>query len=146
LSVSRFLGLCRLASWAVFSGFRSAGSLGVPWVGTRLLFRYPVLWCLPWWHRVSRGDTWLFLPDLVEVRDVGACVVRLRSLVVAPVFRELLCLGGSVGGGATFGGPWRGSGRSARYSGIRAQGSNEICNGLITMAVPKKGTRALLAR
>ncbi|MQL93004.1 hypothetical protein Taro_025630 [Colocasia esculenta] len=50
-----------------------------------------------------------------------------------------------MGGGATFGGPWRGSGRSGRYSGIRAQGSNEICNELITMDVPKKGTRALLA-
>ncbi|MQM17925.1 hypothetical protein Taro_050908 [Colocasia esculenta] len=53
---------------------------------------------------------------------------------------------GSVGGGATFGAPWRGSGRSGRYSGIRAQGSKEICNELITMSVPKKGTRALLAR
>ncbi|MQL93616.1 hypothetical protein Taro_026260 [Colocasia esculenta] len=45
---------------------------------------------------VSRGDTWLFLPDLVEVRDVGACVVRLWSHMVAPVFRELRCLGGCV--------------------------------------------------
>ncbi|MQM20538.1 hypothetical protein Taro_053560 [Colocasia esculenta] len=45
---------------------------------------------------VSRGDTWLFLPDLVEVRDVGACVVRLWSHVVAPVFRKLLCLSGCV--------------------------------------------------
>ncbi|MQM06283.1 hypothetical protein Taro_039105, partial [Colocasia esculenta] len=35
---------------------------------------------------VSRGDTWLFLPDLVEVWDVGACAVRLCSHVVAPVF------------------------------------------------------------
>ncbi|MQL80887.1 hypothetical protein Taro_013333, partial [Colocasia esculenta] len=34
--------------------------------------------------------------DLVEVQDVSACVVRLWSLVVAPVFRELLCLGGCV--------------------------------------------------
>ncbi|MQM18069.1 hypothetical protein Taro_051054, partial [Colocasia esculenta] len=42
--------------------------------------------------------------------------------------------------------PGGGSGRSGRYSGIRAQGSNEICNGLITMAVPKKGTNTLLAR
>ncbi|MQM16284.1 hypothetical protein Taro_049240, partial [Colocasia esculenta] len=48
-----------------------------------------VAWCLS-------GDTWLFLPDLVEVRDVGACVVRLWSHVVAPVFHELLCLGGCV--------------------------------------------------
>ncbi|MQM02989.1 hypothetical protein Taro_035761 [Colocasia esculenta] len=40
----------------------------------------------------------------------------------------------------------RGSGRSGCYSCIRAQGSNEICNELITMAVLKKGTRALLAR
>ncbi|MQM17172.1 hypothetical protein Taro_050140 [Colocasia esculenta] len=53
---------------------------------------------------------------------------------------------GSMAGGTTFGGPWRGSRRSGRYSGIRAQGSNEICNKLLTMAVPKKGTRALLAR
>ncbi|MQM03693.1 hypothetical protein Taro_036478, partial [Colocasia esculenta] len=43
-------------------------------------------------------------------------------------------------------GPWRGSKRSGRYSGIRAQGSNEICNELITMAVSKKGTSTLLAR
>ncbi|MQL73287.1 hypothetical protein Taro_005618 [Colocasia esculenta] len=49
---------------------------------------------LTWLLGVSRGDTWLFLPDLVEVRDVGACVVRLWSHVVALVFRELLCLGG----------------------------------------------------
>ncbi|MQM14421.1 hypothetical protein Taro_047352, partial [Colocasia esculenta] len=48
---------------------------------------------LTWLLGVSRGDTWLFLPDLVEVRDVGACVMRLWSHVVAPVFRELLCLG-----------------------------------------------------
>ncbi|MQL77210.1 hypothetical protein Taro_009615 [Colocasia esculenta] len=47
---------------------------------------------LTWLLGVSRGDTWLFLPDLVEVRDVGACILRLWSLVVAPVFRELLCL------------------------------------------------------
>ncbi|MQM00051.1 hypothetical protein Taro_032780 [Colocasia esculenta] len=38
-----------------------------------------------WLLGVSRGDTWLFLPDLVEVWDVGACVVRLWSHVVAPV-------------------------------------------------------------
>ncbi|MQL80795.1 hypothetical protein Taro_013248 [Colocasia esculenta] len=30
--------------------------------------------------------------DLVEVRDVGACVARLWSHVVAPMFCELLCL------------------------------------------------------
>ncbi|MQL93315.1 hypothetical protein Taro_025954, partial [Colocasia esculenta] len=30
------------------------------------------------------------------VRDVGACVMRLWSQVVAPVFCELLCLGGSM--------------------------------------------------
>ncbi|MQL80607.1 hypothetical protein Taro_013062, partial [Colocasia esculenta] len=132
----------------------------------------------------------LFLPNLVEVQDVGACVVRLGFHVVAPVFRKLLCLGecvprcgfrnvfdsagsagvvfgltrvvveaflcfhcfvvlysrvfGSVGGGATFEGPWRGSGRSGHYSGIRAQRSNEICNELITMAVPRKGECLLL--
>ncbi|MQM17442.1 hypothetical protein Taro_050414 [Colocasia esculenta] len=51
-----------------------------------------------------------------------------------------------MGGGTTFRGPWRGSGRSGRYSGIRAHGSNEICNELITMVVPKKGTSTLLAR
>ncbi|MQM16044.1 hypothetical protein Taro_048998, partial [Colocasia esculenta] len=45
---------------------------------------------LMWLFGVSRGDTWLFLPNLVEVQDVGACVVRLGSHVVAPVFRELL--------------------------------------------------------
>ncbi|MQM18474.1 hypothetical protein Taro_051466 [Colocasia esculenta] len=41
--------------------------------------------------------------------------------------------------------PGLGPRRSGRYSGIRAQGSNEIYNGLITMAVPKKGTSTLLA-
>ncbi|MQM14412.1 hypothetical protein Taro_047341 [Colocasia esculenta] len=51
------------------------------------------MFVLTWLLGVSRGDTWLFLPDLVEVRDVGACVVRLWSHVVAPVFRELPCLG-----------------------------------------------------
>ncbi|MQL97928.1 hypothetical protein Taro_030621, partial [Colocasia esculenta] len=42
---------------------------------------------LTWLLGVSRGDTWLFLPNLVEVWDVGACVVRLGSHVVAPMFR-----------------------------------------------------------
>ncbi|MQM18098.1 hypothetical protein Taro_051083 [Colocasia esculenta] len=51
---------------------------------------------LTWLLGVPRGDIWLFLPDLVEVRDVGACVVGLWSHAVAPVFRELLCLGGCV--------------------------------------------------
>ncbi|MQM13189.1 hypothetical protein Taro_046112 [Colocasia esculenta] len=51
---------------------------------------------LTWLLGVSRGDTWLFLPNLLEVRDVGACVVRLWSHVVAPVFRELLYLGRCV--------------------------------------------------
>ncbi|MQM11309.1 hypothetical protein Taro_044217 [Colocasia esculenta] len=41
-------------------------------------------------------DTWLFLPNLEEVRDVGAYVVRLGSHVVALRFHELLCLGGCV--------------------------------------------------
>ncbi|MQL99674.1 hypothetical protein Taro_032398 [Colocasia esculenta] len=39
---------------------------------------------------------------------------------------------------------WLGSGRLGRYSGIRAQGSNEICNELITMAIPKKGSECKL--
>ena len=51
---------------------------------------------LTWLLGVSRGDTWLFLPDLVEVRDVGACVVRLWSHVVALMFRELLYLSGCM--------------------------------------------------
>ncbi|MQL88104.1 hypothetical protein Taro_020659 [Colocasia esculenta] len=54
------------------------------------------MFVLTWLLGVSRGDTWLFLLDLVEVQDVGACVVRLWSHVVAPVFRELLCLGECV--------------------------------------------------
>ncbi|MQL90316.1 hypothetical protein Taro_022906 [Colocasia esculenta] len=49
-----------------------------------------------WLLGVSRGNTWLFLPNLVEVRDVGACVVRLWSHVATPVFRELLCHGECV--------------------------------------------------
>ncbi|MQL75937.1 hypothetical protein Taro_008325 [Colocasia esculenta] len=126
---------------------------------------------LTWLLGVSRGDTWLFLPDLVEVWDIG-CLCRVVfgltlfcfHFVGVPaaldgtdslsqefiagrlwwrlVRRALPAL--SVGGGATFGGPSRGSERSGRYSGIRAQGSNEICNELITMAVPKKGECLLL--
>ncbi|MQL90552.1 hypothetical protein Taro_023145 [Colocasia esculenta] len=77
-----------------------------------------------------------------EVQGSSTCgpsTLRMFEVAVVVVF-------GSVGGGTTFGGPWRGSGRSGSYSGIRAQGSNKICNGLITMAVPKKGTSTLLAR
>ncbi|MQL94509.1 hypothetical protein Taro_027167, partial [Colocasia esculenta] len=46
----------------------------------------------------DRGAGWfcLWALDIVEVQDVGACVVRLWSHVVALVFRELLCLGGCV--------------------------------------------------
>ncbi|MQL78158.1 hypothetical protein Taro_010582 [Colocasia esculenta] len=40
-----------------------------------------------WWFCVWALDlVELFLPDLMEVLDVGACVVRLWSHVVAPVF------------------------------------------------------------
>ncbi|MQL92486.1 hypothetical protein Taro_025106 [Colocasia esculenta] len=45
---------------------------------------------LTWLFGVSHDDTWLFLPDLVEGWDVGACVVRLWSNAVALVFHELL--------------------------------------------------------
>ncbi|MQM12227.1 hypothetical protein Taro_045141 [Colocasia esculenta] len=65
----------------------------------RILGRYTFV--LAWLLGVSRGDTWLSLPDLVEVRDVGARVVRLGSHVVSPVFHELLCLGGCVPGVAS---------------------------------------------
>ncbi|MQM21980.1 hypothetical protein Taro_055027, partial [Colocasia esculenta] len=54
---------------------------------------------LTWFLGVSRGDTWLFLLDLVEIRDVGACVVRLWSHVVAPVFRVVFGLTLVVGHG-----------------------------------------------
>ncbi|MQL68904.1 hypothetical protein Taro_001171 [Colocasia esculenta] len=92
LAVSGAVGLVGLSSWAMFTGFRSAGSLEVSSADTRLLFQYPFLGVvcggtgvraygetvlLTWLLGVSRCDTWLFLPDLVEVRDVGACVVRL---------------------------------------------------------------------
>ncbi|MQL71811.1 hypothetical protein Taro_004122, partial [Colocasia esculenta] len=45
-----------------------------------------------------RGAGWfcLWALNLVEVRDVGACVVRLWSHMVAPVFSEFLCLSGCV--------------------------------------------------
>ncbi|MQM07581.1 hypothetical protein Taro_040419 [Colocasia esculenta] len=39
LAVSSSVGLVGLAPWPVFSGFRSAGSLGVPGAGTHLLFQ-----------------------------------------------------------------------------------------------------------
>ncbi|MQM22977.1 hypothetical protein Taro_056037, partial [Colocasia esculenta] len=104
LAVSSSVGLVVLASSAVFSAFRSAGSLGVPWWLCLWALdlgggpRWPCLcetFLLTWLLGVSRGDTWLFLPKLVDVRDVGACVVRIWSHAVAPVFRELFCLGGS---------------------------------------------------
>ncbi|MQM15573.1 hypothetical protein Taro_048519 [Colocasia esculenta] len=60
---------------------------------------------LTWLLAVSRGDPWLFLPDLVEVRDVGACVLLLHvfectgsvgvmfgpTLVVVVVFTLFRC-------------------------------------------------------
>ncbi|MQL71353.1 hypothetical protein Taro_003677 [Colocasia esculenta] len=51
---------------------------------------------LTWLFSVSRGDTWLFLLDLVEVWDVG-CLCR-ETLVSRGCsgFRELLCLSGCV--------------------------------------------------
>ncbi|MQM16524.1 hypothetical protein Taro_049482 [Colocasia esculenta] len=62
---------------------------------------------LTWLLGVSRGDTWLFLPNLVEIRDVGACVMRLWSHAVASVFRELLfasaCVDSAGFAGAVFG-------------------------------------------
>ncbi|MQM19169.1 hypothetical protein Taro_052169 [Colocasia esculenta] len=57
---------------------------------------------LAWLLGVSCGDTWLFLPDLVEVWDVGASVVRLWSHVVAPVFRELFVSEGACRGVVCF--------------------------------------------
>ncbi|MQL75031.1 hypothetical protein Taro_007406 [Colocasia esculenta] len=38
---------------------------------------------LTWLLGVSRGDTWLFLPNLVEVWDIGAC---LETLLLPHVF------------------------------------------------------------
>ncbi|MQM10819.1 hypothetical protein Taro_043720 [Colocasia esculenta] len=55
---------------------------------------------------VSCGDTWLFLPDLMEVQDVGACVVRLWSLVVAPVFFASACVDSAGSAGVIFGLTW----------------------------------------
>ncbi|MQM20403.1 hypothetical protein Taro_053422 [Colocasia esculenta] len=72
------------------------------------------------------------------VRDWLSLLSLVREAHPPTLFR-------SMGDGATFGGSWRGSRRSGRYNGIRAQGSNEICSELITMAVPKKGTSTLLA-
>ncbi|MQL81239.1 hypothetical protein Taro_013687, partial [Colocasia esculenta] len=94
LAVSRFLGFCRLASWAMFSGFYFLRVLsGCLRCSSQTLWR---VWGPGWFCLWALNLVELFLPDLVEVRDVGACVVRLWSLVVAPVFRELLCLGGCV--------------------------------------------------
>ncbi|MQM19236.1 hypothetical protein Taro_052236 [Colocasia esculenta] len=105
LAVSSSMGSIGLALWAVFSGFRSAGSVGVSCVdtpplggsacGPSTLWRSEVQGgsaCGP--STLWRSEVALFLPDLVEVRDVGARVVRLWSHVVALVFYELLCLGG----------------------------------------------------
>ncbi|MQL76313.1 hypothetical protein Taro_008707 [Colocasia esculenta] len=82
LAVYSSMGLVSLASWAVFSGFRFCGFCN-PFLGT-VRGGTGVCSSLTLW-RVR-----------VEVRDVGACVVRLGSHVVALVFRELLCLGGCV--------------------------------------------------
>ncbi|MQM21400.1 hypothetical protein Taro_054440, partial [Colocasia esculenta] len=66
--------------------------------------------------------------------------VHIWSHMVTPVFREPLCPGDPWVAARPSGVPSGGSGMSGHYSGIRAQGqgSNEICNELITMAVPKK--------
>ncbi|MQL80930.1 hypothetical protein Taro_013382 [Colocasia esculenta] len=98
--MSSAVDLVGLALRAMFSGFRFAGSLGtldccfinlflgVVYGGTG------VCSSLTTWS--VRGAAWfcLWALDLVEVWDVGACVVRLWSHVVVPVFHELLCLGG----------------------------------------------------
>ncbi|MQL68298.1 hypothetical protein Taro_000581, partial [Colocasia esculenta] len=77
LAVSSSMGLVGLASWAVLSGFRSAGSLRVP---------------VPEVHGGSVcGPSSLWRSEVVvPVRSgmLGACVVRLWSHVVAPVFRS----------------------------------------------------------
>ncbi|MQM18743.1 hypothetical protein Taro_051738, partial [Colocasia esculenta] len=58
---------------------------------------------LMWLLGVSRDDTWLFLPNLVEVWDVGACVVRLWSHLVAPVFLASACVDSAGSAGVVFG-------------------------------------------
>ncbi|MQL95912.1 hypothetical protein Taro_028575 [Colocasia esculenta] len=75
-------------------------------LGRAVVVRAPDCWfCNPFLGAVldgtgivSCGDTWLFLPDLVEVWDVGACVVRLWSHVGSSVFRELFVSAGACRG------------------------------------------------
>ncbi|MQL87321.1 hypothetical protein Taro_019859 [Colocasia esculenta] len=47
---------------------------------------------LTWLHGVSRSETWLFLPNLVEVQDVGALCRETRGC-----FRIVFDSAGSTG-------------------------------------------------
>ncbi|MQM20520.1 hypothetical protein Taro_053541 [Colocasia esculenta] len=105
LAVSASMGFVRLASWALFSDFCSAGSLGVQGgsvCGPSTLWRSEV--AVPMVrHSFSRGCSVSLVvtpgcsfPTLWRSGMLGSCVVRLWSHVVAPVFRELRCLGGCV--------------------------------------------------
>ncbi|MQL72340.1 hypothetical protein Taro_004674 [Colocasia esculenta] len=85
LTVSSVMGLARPFLGAVHGGTVGCSSL------TSCSVRG-----LEWFCLWAPDLVELFFPDLVEVWDVGACVVRLWSHVVAPVFRKLLCLGGCV--------------------------------------------------
>ncbi|MQL68205.1 hypothetical protein Taro_000484 [Colocasia esculenta] len=129
LAVSRFLRLCQLALWAVFRAFRFAGPLGVSCVDavsvTRSLVPFVValvgstcgpstLWrsemAVPMVRRCfSHGCSVSLMvtpgcsfPTSWRSGLLGACVVRLWSYMVAPVFRELLYLGGCMSRVASF--------------------------------------------
>ncbi|MQM11128.1 hypothetical protein Taro_044033, partial [Colocasia esculenta] len=94
---------------------------------------------------IARRLWWRFVAPCVA-NSVSCERERLFRSESRVAFLQVLGVFGSMGGGTTFRVSGGGSERSGRYSGIRAQGSNEICNELITMAVLKKGTSTLLAR
>ncbi|MQL84553.1 hypothetical protein Taro_017060 [Colocasia esculenta] len=103
------LGFVALVSWAVLSGFRSAGSLGVSCADTRLLFLYPFLgavhggtgggWSLTSWS--GQGPVLFVGPQLGWRSEVAVLV--LWSLVVAPVFFASACVDSAGSAGVVFG-------------------------------------------
>ncbi|MQM13209.1 hypothetical protein Taro_046135, partial [Colocasia esculenta] len=99
LAVSRFLGLCRLALWAMCSGFHFAGSLGAPNCCFGNLFLGAVCGgtgrCSSLTSWSVRGAGWfcLWTLDLVET-----ILLTLPGLRIRGWRRELQVPGGGSGG------------------------------------------------
>ncbi|MQM14779.1 hypothetical protein Taro_047713 [Colocasia esculenta] len=89
---NQFLGVVCCGT-RVCSSLTSWSARGARWFCLRALDRVEV-------------DIWLFLPNFVEVQDVGACVLRLWSHVVALVYAEVFtsaCVDSAGSAGVIFG-------------------------------------------